>query len=270
MTRLHTPLIKRIKEVLEEDDRVLAAWLEGSIARNEDDDLSDVDLWISVKDNAFDDFIETREQFATQLGPVTSLLYPKEEHGEEPIESFHIILEEMPTAVSVDIHVQPRSRHFTFTKGSDAEECKVLFDKAHIVKIKQKRPEVIERQAVEAFDEVSLRFWHLIPKVAALIERGDLLEASEQYRRRLEEYITLLRIVHSPEKVDWGLKDIEYDLPEDVVKIIYQLMPTLSAKTLHKQLAKLLRLFLKQQKMMARTMKHQLPEALIKQVMREL
>src|SRR5260221_14193953 len=44
-------LLSHIVAVLNADDRVVAAWLTGSLGRGEDDDFSDIDLGVAVRDS---------------------------------------------------------------------------------------------------------------------------------------------------------------------------------------------------------------------------
>lgn len=270
MNAYQRDIIAKAQEILEEDDRVLAAWLEGSIARKEADDYSDVDLWVCTKDNAFEDFIEDREQFAAQVGPVASMLYPKTQHEHEDLDSFQIIFEDQPGSLTLDVDVQKRSRKFSFMKDSRAEECEVLFDRAKIVHWKHFRIQEIETKAEEVFDDIVVRFWHGVPKVQKHLAREDLLEAIDVYMDRLNELVMLYRILYIPEKVEWGMKDVEYDLPEDVVHILYDLMPYPSEKAVSKLLKKMAKTFLKASRITGRRIHHEVPELLAKQVLNEL
>ncbi len=233
MSRIHTPLLKKIIQLLEEDGRVVAAWLEGSIARGEEDDISDIDLWIAVKDRQLKSFIEDRENFAAQLGASLSVLYPREV-DEEDVESFQIILEDQPITLSIDVDVQSTEKPVHFIKGSDAQEYRVLFDRGKIIKEKPFKVEEVEEYVRTVADDVLLRFWHFLPRVHGLALRNDRIESTSQYMERLEDLVTLYRIHYTPEKIDWGFKDIEYDLPKEVIKTIYDLMPSKNAKKYNK------------------------------------
>lgn len=270
MTRIHKPLIEKIKIALEDDSRVLAAWLEGSIARGEDDDFSDIDLWISVKDKQFSSFIEEREQFAAKLGTVVSVLYPKTLDQPDEIDSFKILLEDYPTSLSVDVDVQKESRKLRFTKDSSAEELYELFDRGGVIKFKPFNPQEVEEYVQELFEDTITRFWHMLPKIMVLLERNDLLEATDHYLDRLTDLVTLYRIMYSPEKADWGFKDIEYDLEEDVVKKIYSLYPNSKVKSMRKLTQKLARVFHKQSKVLSKRLRIELPKELTELVSNEL
>ncbi|OGY86881.1 MAG: hypothetical protein A2233_05530 [Candidatus Kerfeldbacteria bacterium RIFOXYA2_FULL_38_24] len=271
MSKIHTALVHRLVEVLKEDERVLAAWVEGSLARSEADDYSDIDLWLCVKDNAFEDFIDSREQFAAQLGPVLSILYPRNiDHDFNLMDSFKIIFEDQPLTLTLDVEVQKRSRKFFFTKDSEAEECRILFDRAEIIKYRPFNPQIVEQHAEEVFDDVVVRFWHQVPLVLSHIYRGDLLEAMNYYWQDLNYLISLYRILYTPEKVDWGFKDIEYDLPEEVIKELYDLMPHPHPKALPKLLKKLAKRFFKQSRVVGKRIKAPVPSALAQAILKEL
>ena len=57
-------LLDRITKILERDQRVIAAWLSGSLSRGDGDGLSDIDLHIVVTDESIRDFIENRRAYA--------------------------------------------------------------------------------------------------------------------------------------------------------------------------------------------------------------
>lgn len=263
MSRVHTPLITKIKKVLEQDRRVVAAWLEGSIARDEEDDFSDIDLWIAVQDAAFDSFMDDREKFAVQLGAVVSVLYPKTSDQTEDSDSFQIILEDQPITTTIDVDVQRQTRNFQFTTDSAAEECRILFDTENVIRYKPFHARAVEEYARAVAEDVMVRFWHRVPKMIAHMERNSLLQAVTTYHEMLDDLITLYRIQYTPEKTDWGMKDIEYDLPEDVVQHIHRLLPEARTRTLTVQLQKLAATFLKQSKVTGKRLRIPLPDALI-------
>ncbi|MBI2411362.1 MAG: nucleotidyltransferase domain-containing protein [Candidatus Kerfeldbacteria bacterium] len=265
-------VIGKITEILDQDSRVLAAWLEGSLARKEEDDCSDIDLWISVKDKYFDEFIDEREAFAAKVGSVLSVLYPKTFDQPDELDSFQVIFEDQPLTLTLDVDVQKHTRKFRFTKDSAAQECKVLFDKGGVIEWKPFNPVEVETYAREVFDDVVLRFWHRLPKVLAYAQRNDFLEAMAQYMQRLEELVTLYRVLYTPEKVDWGFKDIEYDLPEEEVKAVYELLPTakMNARTIKKDVHHLAKTFAKFSHTLSKRLHAELPEALSERVLKEL
>lgn len=264
-------LVKNIREVLEADKRVQAAWLEGSLAREDSDELSDVDLWICVGDDDFKSFMKSREVFASKLGAVTSVLYPRALDQGDEIDSFQIILEDHPATLTIDVDVQKESRAFRFTEESEAEECHVLFDRAKIVQYKKFDTQEVEEYVYDYVQDTMTRFWHALPKTVVHIIRGDMLQAVESYMGLLEMYIGLLRVDHAPEKVDWGFKHVEYDLPEKLAKQVAGFIPSSKDKQLRKQLASLAKVTAKQCKSLGKRMNNvTVPTALIEQVLEEI
>ena len=63
-------LVENLTRQLVEDERVVAAWLHGSIGRGKFDVWSDIDVWIVVKDEAFNVLIEDRYEEVTRIGDV--------------------------------------------------------------------------------------------------------------------------------------------------------------------------------------------------------
>ncbi|HEX8597790.1 MAG TPA: nucleotidyltransferase domain-containing protein [Chloroflexia bacterium] len=63
-----TDLIERVSSILHSDERVVAAWLGGSLGSGNADAYSDVDLWVVVRDADIDVVRESRRQFVEVLG----------------------------------------------------------------------------------------------------------------------------------------------------------------------------------------------------------
>jgi predicted nucleotidyltransferase len=61
--------LQRIRSTLVADERVGAAWLWGSFGRREADELSDLDLWIVMRDAESDAVIKERHAFVARIEP---------------------------------------------------------------------------------------------------------------------------------------------------------------------------------------------------------
>ena len=76
--REHEALLKKIQSVLQADQRIVAAWLFGSVGRRTSDVLSDLDVWVIVKDESIETIAAERQRYAAQLErPVLLLESPK-------------------------------------------------------------------------------------------------------------------------------------------------------------------------------------------------
>jgi predicted nucleotidyltransferase len=67
-----TAFIDRILDVFERDQRVLAVWLEGSLAQGDGDAYSDVDVHVAVPDEGFEEFVADDDALLARLGEVIS------------------------------------------------------------------------------------------------------------------------------------------------------------------------------------------------------
>jgi predicted nucleotidyltransferase len=60
-------LQKQIAEDLQKDKRIVAAWLFGSLGRDDADELSDIDIWVVVADEHIQDVIDHRQQYVARI-----------------------------------------------------------------------------------------------------------------------------------------------------------------------------------------------------------
>ena len=59
----HQNIVDRFTAACQADERIVAAFLGGSYARNEADQFSDLDLCFITTDEAYEDFLAERESF---------------------------------------------------------------------------------------------------------------------------------------------------------------------------------------------------------------
>jgi predicted nucleotidyltransferase len=64
----HQNIVDRFTATCQEDERIIAAFLGGSYARNGADQFSDLDLYFITTDEAYEDFLAERESFVRLLG----------------------------------------------------------------------------------------------------------------------------------------------------------------------------------------------------------
>lgn len=64
----HEAVIARLTQVAHDDERIVAAWLQGSRADGSADDFSDIDLYLAVRDDAYASF--DKLAFIEQAAPV--------------------------------------------------------------------------------------------------------------------------------------------------------------------------------------------------------
>jgi predicted nucleotidyltransferase len=72
--REHEALLQQAQTALQADQRVVAAWLFGSVGRRTADVYSDLDVWVIVKDECIETMSAERQRCAAQLGRPVLLL----------------------------------------------------------------------------------------------------------------------------------------------------------------------------------------------------
>ncbi len=70
----HEALLQQVQTVLQADQRIVAAWLFGSVGRRTSDVFSDLDLWVIVKDDSIETMSAERQSYAAQLDRPVLLL----------------------------------------------------------------------------------------------------------------------------------------------------------------------------------------------------
>ncbi|HYH13265.1 MAG TPA: hypothetical protein VD789_12980 [Thermomicrobiales bacterium] len=63
-------LLEHIVRALAGDERVVAAWLAGSLGRDQADDLSDLDVWVVVRDDSLEHIVANPDGFVRDIVPM--------------------------------------------------------------------------------------------------------------------------------------------------------------------------------------------------------
>ncbi len=118
-------LLATIRETVESDGRFCAAWLFGSFGRGDNDALSDIDIWLIVKDEAYASIVQNKKKFIEQFG--TSLFTLDVPQNAPPHGEYLAASYEAPFGPHhVDFYWQPQS------KAVIPPQMKLLFDKVGI------------------------------------------------------------------------------------------------------------------------------------------
>ena len=188
-------------------------WLEGADALRTVDAYSDIDLWLSVADGQKDAVLDLVRTVLQRIAPLE--LEHETPHPHPLLRQVFFRLEGASPFLLLDLCVQARSRSGAFREGVDA--VKVLFDKGNVIRFQpwDEAEEALQERAEALIKAFPVRqVW-----VEKNIRRGLFLEALGAYHAySLEPLTELLRLVHAPRKSDFGLKDVDKDLPRDVVE----------------------------------------------------
>jgi len=157
-------LLGRLQEALEGDARVVAAWLYGSYGRGEEDAWSDLDVWIVVRDEAYDPSL--RHELPERLGE--ALFFQEAPQNGPPGGSYLMTAYDAPTGPHlVDWYIQP----LAFAVPSDSRV--VLVDRAvwpSERKVASAPPELAWSSEEDAANRAAL-FWAMAMIQAKYIAR---------------------------------------------------------------------------------------------------
>jgi predicted nucleotidyltransferase len=119
--------LQKVHSQLQQDSRISAAWLIGSLGRGGGDELSDLDLWLMVRQDSIAQLVNERRSFAAQFGDL--VLYLEAPPNGPAGGGFLDVCYDAPTAPHlVDWIWQPDSL------ASPPGQTKLLFDRASLTR----------------------------------------------------------------------------------------------------------------------------------------
>jgi predicted nucleotidyltransferase len=146
----HQVIMNRFIAACQADERVVAAFLGGSYARDADDAYSDLDLYLITVNEAYEDFFAGRKAFIRQLGEPVFL---EDFHGGDA----DFVFFTFPDGIEVELGLG-REGHFHHIHGG---RYKVLLDKKGILAgIVFLGYEPTRAEQIETLRRLVSWFWH--------------------------------------------------------------------------------------------------------------
>jgi predicted nucleotidyltransferase len=235
-------IINKINDELKDNPYVFAFWLEGADAHNTVDKFSDIDIWIDVKDGHEKKIIG---QVRSILSKITQLDFDHEiEHPHPKIRQTFFHLKDTSEFLIIDTCIQSHSREFWYTKEHADEKVKILFDKSNVISFRDLDKIEFQNSQKTSIAELKKTFLFFQAWVMKGVNRDNFLEALSYYHSFiLEPLVELLRIRYQPTKQKFGLKHIERDIPNDVLKILENLYKVNSTEEINTMAQKANKLF---------------------------
>lgn len=184
MLSQYQEVLDRFIAVCQEDERILAAYLYGSYARDEADDYSDLDLGLITTDESYPDFHAGREAFIRQLGePLFS-----EDFGLQGVVLF-ILSNGVECELMYGCESQPNhNRGYAY---------RALVDKRNLLTgLDWERSEVVPAGQIEILRQVVNWFWHDLGHFITAMGRGQLWWAQGQLEALRGYCVKLARLQH--------------------------------------------------------------------------
>ncbi|WP_226584840.1 nucleotidyltransferase domain-containing protein [Halobacillus litoralis] len=192
--------VETITNSLKNDRFVKAVFLKGSMGRGEEDEHSDVDLYVLVEEQDKQEFLQNRQR---HLESYQSLIF---------YDDIYIIAPQIIAVFENLLHVDL----FTVTEEAliHKDYMKVLYDPDHLMEKHKEFQNLSLSQDdfLYAVDDVA--FFFLQYKKAA--DRGNDLWAVKVANDIGVNLAKVLLQIHCPERAQLGLKTVDRSLPEEV------------------------------------------------------
>lgn len=120
-------VIQAIVTDIESQDSINAMWLEGSWATGKNNEQSDIDVWLDVADNTFDESINAFRKALADRWTIDWEISPGIYSESPKLQKHTFHLEGFPEKQRIELDLQEHSRQFMFKH--DEHIIKVLFDK---------------------------------------------------------------------------------------------------------------------------------------------
>lgn len=125
-------VIKQIAPELEKEPNIHALWLEGSWATGNNNEHSDIDVWLDIDDGTFSEVIDKFREAIVAIGDIdwekSRGMYSRDPNLVK--HTFH--LSGYPEQQMIEVDMQEHSREFVFKRGESV--LKVIFDKDNTIK----------------------------------------------------------------------------------------------------------------------------------------
>ena len=207
-------ILEQISQLLFDDKRVYAFWVEGSIAQGKSDEYSDLDLWASIDNDLEDEMFAKVEKLLLSHGKLDIKYLMPIPHPEIFHTVYHI--EGTSEFQTIDMNLQHNSRVFMMDEGVD--DYLMIFDRAEVVKSLKPKAKVVDW--AETMDRVQQYYALQHPNIMKNINRGRLLEAKIYYDYLVQYLVKTIRLRHTPDKVDYGFKHSYRELRKEDLDFI--------------------------------------------------
>jgi predicted nucleotidyltransferase len=230
----HQAVADRFVSACEADDRVLAAFLGGSYARDAADEYSDLDLYLITRDEAFDDFRAQREAFVRMIGEPVFI---------EDFELPHTIFYILANGAEGELGFGPESRFDHIHKGA----YEVFLDKKGILPGAVFRGREAEAgEQTEKLRRLIYWFWHDLSHFITAMRRGQLWWAQGQLEVLRGICVSLARLRHNFSDIEAGEEPyfkIEKAMPAEQLSDLQTTFCPMAADEMYKAVLAIVRFY---------------------------
>ncbi len=216
-------IIAAVTPRLQAADCIRAAWLGGSDATGRADDRSDIDIVLIVETGTIEDAARVFEAAVSDLSPIrVRLRLPMPTwHG------FHQAFYQLQDAADdnmIDWLMIERGQPHEWTVVERHGVPRVLFDKEGLIRAAPLDREALDARLRARVEDLRAKFALFNHLPAKLIDRGLPVDAAYFYSALiLRPLVDMLRILHCPERHDFGFRYVQADLPPELVQTLARL-----------------------------------------------
>ncbi|WP_185903573.1 aminoglycoside 6-adenylyltransferase [Lysinibacillus sphaericus] len=220
-------VVEVLLESLKNDQYIEAVFLRGSMAREEHDEFSDIDIYCVVNEENVEAFLPNRVQHIEAYKKTCF------------VDDIYIIAPQLLVVYEDMIHIDLFT--VTLSEISEKDAIKILFDPNGILTAKQKNT-TLSLTPLEFQDAVDDTVWYLYQYYWSA-QRGNEIWSVHLLRNSLEHFAKVLLHKYCPERALLGLKTLPNSLPTDPLHEIVDIMNFLSLVTHEMAVKKLVNAF---------------------------
>ena len=202
--------IKKVLPLLIADKAVYAVFLKGSIARGENDEFSDIDLYCLVEREELDDFLNRRMNYLKEYRP---LIFTRDVNHVGPQ-----LVGVFDNGIHIDLYT------LTSNSMNTTDQIKVLYDPEKLLcEYKQEPLSISEKLLVDYFDDIAF----LMLEFECAYSRGDLMYASRLGSHIYSYLSIILRYIYDFNNAQMGLRGLYKLLSKDKLNKLIRAMDSL-------------------------------------------
>lgn len=218
-------LLSRAVHVLAEDSRVVACALSGSFATGMADEYSDIDVDVLLDPRRSEDFYKDLPKTLAKIGPILAC---RESKWADRTVFVHF--EDVSMFRRLDLHFY-HSRRYSFPPSRISYEMLFERDGASLPVVGSEE----DVQEIEPQDFLQRRIvTFLMQRILNVRElrRGNIWHAHDSAQTGRLQIVDMLRCIYTPDRISAGTRDLEADLPQDVLTELRRLVPSLSKESI--------------------------------------
>lgn len=232
-----------LKNIIEKQPQIIAAWEGGSAATGYMDEHSDLDLSIIIKDaNPDDIFTFLDNYFEEKYGIRRRYRMPEPcWHG---FSQCFYLLDNLPPLFYCDIGVIMADNPHKFTEPDRHGNAVIWFDKAGIYSAEE-TPQQEKKELIDRVFRIATEIdWLTIIELKKALVRNSWIGSHRNYLQFIHRHLVpLLNIRHCPERADFGMRYAERDYPQGVLNRLENYIRISSIEDIREKLPEVLQMF---------------------------